>query len=87
MITLTKSIPGHAPGNPDSFIAGSNHTGPDGRRFVRIGLEDSQGGRDLEVAEGSTFEFSGSTWRVAKVYEPSIDPRGPVAEFVKVEHE
>jgi hypothetical protein len=35
--------------------------------------------------EGDTFEFAGATWRVTKVFEPSLGGRSRVTTLSKVE--
>lgn len=66
-------------------INGGSRIDEQDRWVVRLGLAEASGHRDIEVVQGDMFEFAGSTWRVAKVYEPNTRPRGMVAKLERVD--
>jgi hypothetical protein len=68
----------------EADIAGDSYVDDQGRWIVELGLMDEEGSRDLKLIEGDTFDFVGRTWKVSKVYEPSIAERGPVAKLTRV---
>jgi hypothetical protein len=68
-----------------TFIGGDSYLDEQGRLEVDLTVEDDVGERDIRHHEGDIFEFAGATWRVAKIFEPSLDGRSRVATLSKVE--
>lgn len=67
----------------NSMITGDSFD-DQGSWVVEIGINDESGNRGITVVEGDTFEFADATWRVDKVYEPSTNTRGLVAELTRI---
>jgi hypothetical protein len=82
-IELHQGIPDRLGGG--AFIGGDSYLDEQGRLEVDLTVGDDVGERDIRHHEGDIFEFAGATWRVAKIFEPSLGGRSRVATLSKIE--
>lgn len=80
-VEIWQSIPARMAGGT---IGGQNYIDDQGRWAVRLSPSDEGGVRYIHLREGDTFEWTGGTWEVTKVYEPREGGRPHVATLTKV---
>ena len=81
-IDIHQGIPQRSGG---ALIGGDSYVDDQGHCVAQLDVADDDGGRQIHVSEGDTFELAGATWQVTAVYEPTMEGRHRVATLVKLQ--